>query len=402
MQTVSQTGRSTGIDAGIETAQRAGFEPVGPAKRPRDHRIDLIRGVALASIFINHIPGNCLGGWTTRNFGFSDAAEVFVLLAGFAAALAYYPCYAHRDNGKAVRKAFARAGLLYGAHLVTTLAAFFMLWCYWSAAGEAPDHDLLAIAPLVADPTLSITALLSGGLQLSYFNILPLYVVLLATLPAVLWIAARDLRLAAAVSAGLYLAANAGGLALPKFGYFDSWFFNPLAWQLLFVGGVLAGIIHRSGRQVVGYHPALFAVALAYLAFSGVWVAGGFGAAIGVGLVPEWAGSLLKPDLPPLRVLHVCALAYVVCHSPVWTWLARVPKNFALTRMGRHSLPVFAAGSLLSMAGWIVTVETGGGVAIDLAIVAAGLSMLALIAYWLEHDLPLLSLRRTAFGLSTP
>ena len=57
----------------------------------RDHRIDWLRGIALVSIFINHMPGNRLENWTTRNFGFSDAAELFVLLAGMAAAFAFFP-----------------------------------------------------------------------------------------------------------------------------------------------------------------------------------------------------------------------------------------------------------------------------------------------------------------------
>jgi hypothetical protein len=49
----------------------------------RDLRIDFLRGLALLFIFIDHIPDNGLAHFTLRNFGFADAAEVFVLLAGF-------------------------------------------------------------------------------------------------------------------------------------------------------------------------------------------------------------------------------------------------------------------------------------------------------------------------------
>jgi hypothetical protein len=55
----------------------------------RDLRIDFLRGLALLFIFIDHIPDNGLAHFTLRNFGFADAAEVFVLLAGFSAVLAY-------------------------------------------------------------------------------------------------------------------------------------------------------------------------------------------------------------------------------------------------------------------------------------------------------------------------
>src|SRR5258706_13316015 len=55
----------------------------------RDLRIDFFRGLALVFIFIDRVPGNDLACLTLRNFGFADAAEVFVLLAGFSAVLAY-------------------------------------------------------------------------------------------------------------------------------------------------------------------------------------------------------------------------------------------------------------------------------------------------------------------------
>ena len=71
----------------------------------RDPRIDVVRGMALLMIFVDHIPGNALGWATLRNFGFSDAAEIFVFLAGMSAMLAY-------------GKAFERDGTLGGLHRV--------------------------------------------------------------------------------------------------------------------------------------------------------------------------------------------------------------------------------------------------------------------------------------------
>jgi hypothetical protein len=57
--------------------------------------------------------------------------------------------------------------------------------------------------------------------------------------------------------------------------------------------------------------------------------------------------------------LHVFALAYAFGHSSVWRGLARVPGDFVLTQMGRHSLPVFVIGSLLSMLGWMLPQTLG-------------------------------------------
>ena len=47
------------------------------APAPRDTRLDVIRAIALITIFINHVPGNPLEWLASKNFGFSDAAEAF-------------------------------------------------------------------------------------------------------------------------------------------------------------------------------------------------------------------------------------------------------------------------------------------------------------------------------------
>ena len=93
------------------------------ASSSRDHRIDWLRGIALISIFINHMPGNRFENWTTRNFGFSDAAELFVLLAGVAAAFAFFRRFERGEHAGVAMKALRRAFVLYGAHLASTLAA---------------------------------------------------------------------------------------------------------------------------------------------------------------------------------------------------------------------------------------------------------------------------------------
>lgn len=67
----------------------------------RDPRLDVLRGMALVMIFINHVPGNFWEDWTSRNFGFSDAAEGFVLMAGISAGLAYSTGFRVRWPGRA-------------------------------------------------------------------------------------------------------------------------------------------------------------------------------------------------------------------------------------------------------------------------------------------------------------
>ena len=58
-----------------------------PVRAPstRDARLDVFRGMCLVMIFINHVPGNPYERFTSRNFGWSDAAEAFVMMSGIAA-----------------------------------------------------------------------------------------------------------------------------------------------------------------------------------------------------------------------------------------------------------------------------------------------------------------------------
>ena len=83
----------------------------------RDQRIDFFRGLALIFILWDHIPHNPLAELTVRNFGLSDAAEIFVFLAGYAAVLAYGKI-ARRDGFLlASVKILRRAWVLYVVHI---------------------------------------------------------------------------------------------------------------------------------------------------------------------------------------------------------------------------------------------------------------------------------------------
>jgi len=58
-------------------------------ERGRDLRLDLFRGIANWWIFLDHIPNNVLNWLTIRNYGFSDAADLFVFISGYTASFVY-------------------------------------------------------------------------------------------------------------------------------------------------------------------------------------------------------------------------------------------------------------------------------------------------------------------------
>src|ERR1700743_3963366 len=88
-----------------------------PPVLPRDMRLDFFRGLALVCIFIDHIPGNYLGYFTLSAFGFFDAAEVFIFISGFTAALVYGRTLAVRGRLIARAQVLRRAWELYVAHI---------------------------------------------------------------------------------------------------------------------------------------------------------------------------------------------------------------------------------------------------------------------------------------------
>lgn len=362
-----------------------------PAQSRRDHRVDFLRGLALAIIFVNHVPGNFYEKLTPKNFGFSDAAEIFVILAGFASAYAYFSRFERGEIWEAVCKAWRRAGVLYMSHVVTTVAAVALL-CFASLYFMRPDYlsDTIVymdIKPLMDDPMRGFIGLITLGHQLGYFNILPMYMGLLLMLPAIMVLARLSLRLLLAVSVTLWFATALFALDVPNYPMPGGWFFNPLAWQLLFVIGFVLGQRQREA-QPMPFSRLLYGLCVLYLLLAYWWVPF------------DWLINFSGIDLPGTiwgfekgyvawpRLLHVLALGYVVMMSPLGRLMRLIPKTNSLTAMGRHSLPVFCAGSLLSMTGAVIRYEWGGGISHDTIIIVTGLAVMAVLARFLDGHRP--------------
>jgi hypothetical protein len=362
-----------------------------PHQSTRDHRVDFLRGLALASIFINHVPGNLYEKLTHKNFGFSDAAEVFVLLAGFASAYAYYARFERGERWDATIKALKRAWVLYMSHIVTTVIAIALFGAV--SVGLSNPHYLddvivyMNVKPLFDDPVRGFIGLAVLGHQLGYFNILPMYMAILATVPLIMLIAHRSLVLLLGLSVALWLVAALFVIDLPNYPLVGGWFFNPFAWQLLFVIGFILGQRQRKGWAMPWSWP-LFTACCAYLVLAFIW------------RPFDWLVHYVDVGLPPTlwgfdktyvawpRLLHVLALGYVVMMSPLGQWMKRISPANAFTAMGRHSLAVFCVSSLFSMTGAIARHELGGGFAVDTLIIATGLVLMALLAWALDARKP--------------
>src|SRR4029450_9556457 len=179
-----------------------------PAKRIDG--VDFWRGLALLTIFIDHVPENVFQHVTQKNFGFSDAAELFVFLSGVSVALAYGTRFFDGETVGAVRAVLRRAFTLYWVQILISLV---IIAIFVGAAALWDDDDLLEDADVVVSNPLQTTAAILALLhQLENANILPLYIALLLMTPFLLVLVRAHHRLLVAASAGIYLAARAFSL----------------------------------------------------------------------------------------------------------------------------------------------------------------------------------------------
>ena len=348
-----------------------------PAKRIDG--IDFWRGLALLTIFIDHLPENVFQHVTQKNFGFSDAAELFVFLSGVSVALAYGVRFFDGETVEAVRAVLRRAFTVYWVQILISL---LIIAIFASAATLWKEDDLLEDADaVVSNPLQTTVAILALLHQLDNANILPLYIALLLVTPLLLVLARRDNWLMLAASAGIYLAARAFSLNLPTWPVEGTWFFNPLAWQLIFAIGIFAG--RRLKRGGIAYDARLFAASLAVVAIAAVVRTDAFGYASGLWQSVRDVLDCGKTDLGFARLVHFLAVAYIVYHSGLTGLMRRTRAFLPLCLIGRYSLPVFATGTVLSAMGELVETRSEAlshEVAFGAAIVLGGILMHYLVA----------------------
>jgi hypothetical protein len=359
-------------------------------RRARDARLDALRGLALATIFVNHVPGNVFEAATLRNFGFSDAAEAFVLMAGISAGLAYGPSF--RPGGEAwagLWRVWGRAWTLYLVHLLVTVAALavaagFALWADLPGLLRLNRVDLLLGQPLEALAGLPLLRF-----QVGYADILPVYAALLLVAPAILWLGWRAPRALLGGSVLLWLAAGELRLNLPTSPSPAGWLLSPFSWQVLFVVGALAGIRAREGRRLVPARGWLVALAAGFLILALAWrVVPVLGESMGHGLrllaeagLPWTLTAFHKTWETAPRLLHALALAYLLATLPAVRRACERRWAAPLRLLGRHALPVFALGSVLAFVVQGIKTETGAAPLLDGFMLGGGLFLQLALAW---------------------
>jgi hypothetical protein len=316
-----------------------------PARR--EARVDVLRGVALLSIYVDHIPRDILNNVTMRNFGFSDAAELFVMLAGFASVMAYGRSFARDGAATGLRKIVMRCARLYAFQVGLLLATIGIVWA-WDTHFNL---EVRSMAPLIHGGAREIVRGLTLRSQPSNLNILPLYILLLSLFPLIYAGIRVSLGLTVLVSAAAWAATNFyPGLNLINTFDGNGWFFDPLSWQFIFVlGAAMAVVMARRGGALPRW-PWLVALCWLFLGLSFLevfpWTDYGL-----PNLAPVRMDPPDKTHLAPLRLLHAMALVYVALSWRGWTGAGRSLVIRAVEVCGKHSLEVFSLGTLLGLLG---------------------------------------------------
>jgi hypothetical protein len=361
------------------------------APRPRDLRLDFFRGVGMFIILIAHITDNPWTLWIPARFGFSDATEMFVFCSGMASAIAFGAVFSRAGWALGTLRILYRIWQVYWVHLGVFFATLaLLLWI--DTLGPFPRGEVgrLNLLPFLNHPGPALTGLFTLTYVPNYFDILPMYLVILGMIPVMMALARVDARLALAASAGLWLVTTLTGFGLPAEAWFANgstreWFFNPFGWQLVFFTGF---------AFMAGWLPAppvrrwlvLVAVAVVVLSVPLAWYRV-------IGVLPavrewrqDWAVLFDKTHFGVLRYLHFLALAYLawVAVGPGGARLAAVPALAPVVglvvRVGQQSLAVFAASMVMARALGAVLGSLGGGWAAALAVNLAGMAAIVAVA----------------------
>jgi hypothetical protein len=351
----------------------------------RDLRLDLFRGLANWAIFLGHIPDTALTWLTTRNYGFSDGADLFVFISGYTATLVFGTMMLKRGFMIGATRLSRRVWQLYVAHVL--LFVFYMTAVHFLAHNFDIPHlmDQFNVAGLMDYPVETMTQGLLLKLKPLNLDVLPLYIVLMGFFPPVLWLMLRYRNWVMLGSALLYLAARQYGWNFPSYPS-GVWYFNPFTWQLLFVLGawlVLGGA--ATVRFLVESRFVLF-ICVMYLLFALVMTLAAhipelqriFPAALFAAFNPND-----KTNLAPYRVLHLaCLIVLVVRLVPVdWPGL-RWPIFKPLIKCGQHSLEVFCVGVFLSFVAHFVLETVSYGYVSQLLVGCSGLGIMTGVAYY--------------------
>ena len=248
----------------------------------------------------------------------------------------------HRRRGACILAGLAD---LRGAYLSFTI---FLAEISFASSFENPLYtEEMGILDFLKQPDITIVQALLLKFRPVNMDVLPLYIALMLFLPPILWLMQRKADLALAVSVGLYAITWQFDLALPAYPN-GVWFFNPFAWQLLFVFGAWCALGGAKRMSRILSSPVTLWICVAYLLFAFyttlTWHVPQLNHFM-PRIVERWMYPIDKTNLDVLRFVHFLALAALTVRFLPRDWPGlKSPWLRPLILCGQHSLEIFCTG----------------------------------------------------------
>jgi hypothetical protein len=308
----------------------------------RDLRLDLFRGVANWAIYLDHIPDNVVNWVTTRNYGFSDAADLFVFISGYTASFVYARMMLERGFIVGATRLTKRVWQLYVAHIILFVIYIASISYLALRFGDSELVNEFNVVGLIDNATET----LRQGLFLKFkpvnLDVLPLYIVLMGLFPPVLWLMLRQPNWTMVAAIVLWLVSRQTGWNLSAYPS-GTWYFNPFAWQVLFIFGAWCALGGARKNLAIINSPITLYFCVAYMIL-----------ALVMSFVPkEWPGLEWK-IFDPL----------VVC--------------------GQQSLAVFCVGVFLSFVGHFELSMSSGSLFAQIFVSVTGIAIMTIVAYYIS------------------
>jgi len=356
---------------------------MAPVSTERDLRLDLFRGLALWLIFLDHIPSNAVSWITIRNYGFSDATEIFVFISGYTAAFVYGRAMEQHGFIVSSARVLKRAWQIYVAH-VFLFAIYLAEIAYVAHSFDNPLYtEEMGVLDFLKNPDVTILQALLLKFKPVNMDVLPLYIILLAWFPPILWLLRRAPSTALIASAAFYSLTWWFDWNIPAYPK-GVWLFNPFAWQMLFVFGAWCALggAQRLSRWLNS--PVVITLAVLYLAFAFFIAMSWYFPRLAV-FVPKIVSDVIYPidktNLDVLRILHFLSLAVITVWFVPRDWpTLRSPLFWPAIVCGQHSLETFCLGVFLSFAGHFLFTEISNQLPMQIAVSAAGIVIMVATA----------------------
>jgi hypothetical protein len=322
----------------------------------RDLRIDFFRGLALYMILVDHVFGDPFSRLTYQNFGFSDAAEIFVFLSGVSCGIVYPRILSRRGWSGLMAAVIKRSAQIYAYYVLSSIAVILLLKAAAGSINNARVSDL-SIVTLREESFSAIRSTIFLTSPPDLPGILVLYLILtFFVIPLFLKGAEFTAALTLAASGLVWIVSQIVPNFLP--GLADHSYFNPLAWQFLFSIGMFVGIKYNLDSPVLLSRPVfkwLVRTAWAIVIFSFLYRFSNFFSSklhldLGWFRIGEMTHVQMKENLSPVRLLHFLSVVllvttFVKSSNPIFGWAG----SKAVISTGRCSLEVFSMTAILSV-----------------------------------------------------